>query len=57
MAHLAKKTQTQFDLIPGHITNLGMGAPADSMLAKCTEVMKTAVKERMVSPHTLLQSH
>lgn len=57
MASLETKTKTQFDLVPDSITNLAMGAPSDAMLAKCTEVMKTAVKHRMVRGQQRSQCH
>ena len=47
-AELAKKTKTQFDLVPDSITNLGMGAPSDMLLAKCADILKEAAQHRMV---------
>ena len=50
---LAKKTRTQFDLVPDSITNLGMGAPSDELLKKCTQLLKNAAKHKMVRKQVL----
>lgn len=49
MSVQAKKTDTLFDHIPKNLTNLSLGAPANGMLQKCTDIMIAATKHRLVS--------
>lgn len=51
MSLLARKTDTLFDHIPEHLTNLSLGAPTDTLLKKCSDILITATQHRMVSSY------